>query len=71
MLQSIQWDASSYFEQLQTRGYAEDALQMTGPQEALLSGSCARENFRSGKVKHIFVGDSQMMVLRNAFHRLN
>ncbi|CAK0887014.1 unnamed protein product [Prorocentrum cordatum] len=71
MLQRNQWSASSYFEQLQTRGYAEDALQMTGPQEALLSGSCARENFRSGKVKHIFVGDSQMMVLRNAFHRLH
>jgi hypothetical protein len=71
MLQRNHWVASSYFEQLQAKGYAEDALQMTGPQDALLSGSCAKENFHLGKLKHIFVGDSQMMVLRNAFHRLN
>jgi hypothetical protein len=29
-----------------------------------------KDNFR-GKTKHIFVGDSQMMTLRNAFHRIN
>jgi len=70
MLQAANWDASKYFEQLQMAGYAEDALQMTGPDAAMLKSDCMKERFH-GRTKHIFVGDSQMMALRNAFHRLN
>jgi len=70
MLQAVSWDASKYFEQLQMAGYAEDALQMTGPDAAMLKSDCMKERFH-GRTKHIFVGDSQMMALRNAFHRLN
>jgi hypothetical protein len=70
MLQAANWDASMYFAQLQSAGYAEDALQMTGPDSAILKSDCMKERFH-GKTKHIFVGDSQMMALRNAFHRLN
>jgi len=69
MLQSVDWNAQKYFEQIQSRGYAEDALQMTAPEDAVLKSDCMKA-FK-GKVKHIFVGDSQMMSLRNAFHRLN
>jgi len=69
-LQESNWDAAQYFELLQANGYAEDALQMTGPKKAILSSDCMKEHFR-GRMKHIFVGDSQMMSLRNAFHRLN
>mmetsp|Transcript_104054 Transcript_104054/g.294501 ORF Transcript_104054/g.294501 Transcript_104054/m.294501 type:complete len:453 (+) Transcript_104054:121-1479(+) len=70
MLRAANWDAPTYFAQLQGAGYAEDALQMTGPDAALLKSDCMKERFH-GKTKHIFVGDSQMMSLRNAFHRLN
>merc|ERR1719262_1712109 len=56
MLQQADWDAHKYFDRLQMKGYAEDALQVSAPQD---------------RVKHIFVGDSQMMSLRNALHRLN
>jgi len=70
MLQAANWDAATYFAQLQGAGYAEDALQMTGPDSAILKSDCMKERFH-GKTKHIFVGDSQMMSLRNAFHRLN
>jgi hypothetical protein len=70
MLKKVNWDAETYFEQLQGAGYAEDALQMSGPARAVLKGDCMRERL-SGRMKHIFVGDSQMMALRNAFHRLN
>jgi hypothetical protein len=70
MLQAANWDATKYFEQLQMAGYAEDALQMTGPDAAILKSDCMKERFK-GRTKHIFVGDSQMMALRNAFHRLN
>jgi hypothetical protein len=70
MLQAANWDAATYFAQLQGAGYAEDALQMTGPDAALLKSDCMKERFH-GRTKHIFVGDSQMMSLRNAFHRLN
>jgi len=70
MLQAANWDASKYFEQLQMAGYAEDALQMTGPDLAVLKSDCMKERHH-GRTKHIFVGDSQMMALRNAFHRLN
>jgi len=45
-------------------------LQMTGPDSAMMKANCMKERFH-GKMKHIFVGDSQMMALRNAFHRLN
>jgi len=68
MLQKVDWDASKYFEQIQSSGYAEDTLQMTGPQDAVMRSECMKGR---GKLKHIFVGDSQMMSLRNAFHRLN
>jgi len=70
MLQAANWDAATYFAQLQGAGYAEDALQMTGPDAAMLKSDCMKERGH-GKIKHIFVGDSQMMSLRNAFHRLN
>jgi len=70
MLQAANWDAATYFAQLQGAGYAEDALQMTGPDAALLKSDCMKERFH-GRTKHIFVGDSQMMSLRNAFHRAN
>ncbi|CAK0840125.1 unnamed protein product [Prorocentrum cordatum] len=70
MLQAANWDAATYFAQLQGAGYAEDALQMTGPDAALLKSDCMKERSH-GRTKHIFVGDSQMMSLRNAFHRLN
>jgi len=70
MLRAANWDAPTYFAQLQGAGYAEDALQMTGPDAAILKSDCMKERFH-GKTKHIFVGDSQMMALRNAFHRLN
>jgi len=70
MLQAANWDAATYFAQLQGAGYAEDALQMTGPDAALLTSDCMKERSH-GRTKHIFVGDSQMMSLRNAFHRLN
>jgi len=70
MLQAADWDASKYFEQLQMAGYAEDALQMTGPDLAMLKSDCMKERSK-GRTKHIFVGDSQVMALRNAFHRLN
>ncbi|CAK0880376.1 unnamed protein product [Prorocentrum cordatum] len=70
MLQAVDWDAAAYFAQLQGAGYAEDALQMTGPDAAMLKSDCMKERGH-GRVKHIFVGDSQMMSLRNAFHRLN
>merc|ERR1719382_1674644 len=70
MLQAANWDATKYFEQLQMAGYAEDALQMTAPDAAILKSDCMKERFH-GRTKHIFVGDSQMMALRNAFHRLN
>jgi len=70
MLRAANWDVSTYFAQLQGAGYAEDALQMTGPDAAMLKSDCMKERFH-GKTKHIFVGDSQMMALRNAFHRLN
>jgi hypothetical protein len=70
MLDAAHWDAATYFAQLQGAGYAEDALQMTGPDAALLKSDCMKERFHS-RTKHIFVGDSQMMALRNAFHRLN
>merc|ERR1719343_751785 len=70
MLQAANWDAATYFAQLQGAGYAEDALQMTGPDAALLKSDCMKERVH-GRTKHIFVGDSQMMSLRNAFHRLN
>ncbi|CAK0799791.1 unnamed protein product [Prorocentrum cordatum] len=70
MLKAANWDAPTYFAQLQGAGYAEDALQMTGPDAAILKSDCMKERFH-GKTKHIFVGDSQMMALRNAFHRLN
>jgi len=72
MLKAANWDAATYFEQLQGAGYAEDALQMTGPDKAVLKSSCMREGGRlHGRMRHIFVGDSQMMALRNAYHRLN
>jgi len=72
MLQAANWDAATYFEQLQMAGYAEDALQMTGPDRAMLKSDCMREGGRGhGRTRHIFVGDSQMMALRNAYHRLN
>jgi hypothetical protein len=70
MMQLAKWDVSAYFEELEALGYADDALQMTGPQEALLKSNCMQEG-RQSKTKHIFVGDSQMMALRNALHRLN
>merc|ERR1719145_71573 len=70
MLKAANWDPATYFAQLQGAGYAEDALQMTGPDAAMLKSDCMKERFH-GRTKHIFVGDSQMMALRNAFHRLN
>jgi len=70
MMQLAKWNASAYFEELKTLGYADDALQMTGPQEVILKSDCMQEG-RQSKTKHIFVGDSQMMALRNALHRLN
>jgi len=70
MLEAANWDPATYFAQLQGAGYAEDALQMTGPDAALLKSDCMKERFH-GRAKHIFVGDSQMISLRNAFHRLN
>jgi len=70
MLQAVDWNAQKYFEQIQAKGYVEDALQMTGPQDAMMKSDCVKDKFR-GKTKHIFVGDSQMMSLRNAFHRMN
>jgi len=70
MMKAVDWSAEAYFQQLQGAGYAEDALQMTGPDRAVLKADCMKERF-IGKMKHIFVGDSQMMALRNAFHRLN
>ncbi|CAK0910838.1 unnamed protein product, partial [Prorocentrum cordatum] len=70
MLKAANWDPATYFAQLQGAGYAEDALQMTGPDAALLKSDCMKERAH-GRTKHIFVGDSQMMSLRNAFHRLN
>ncbi|CAK0903992.1 unnamed protein product [Prorocentrum cordatum] len=36
----------------------------------MLGSSCMQER-RQSRTKHIFVGDSQMMALRNALHRLN
>jgi len=70
MLQAADWNASEYFQMVQTKGFTEESLQMTGPQEAILKPDCMRETLK-GRLKHIFVGDSQMMSLRNAFHRLN
>jgi len=70
MMKAVNWNAEAYFQQLQGAGYSEDALQLSGPGKAVLKGDCMRERF-VGKMKHIFVGDSQMMALRNAFHRLN
>jgi len=70
MLQQSKWDPTTYFTSLAAKGYAEDALQMTGPQDAVLKTDCMKENIK-GRTKHIFVGDSQMMSLRNAFHRRN
>lgn len=70
MMQLAKWDVSAYYQELEALGYADDALQMTGPQEALLRSNCMQEG-RQSKTKHIFVGDSQMMALRNALHRLN
>jgi hypothetical protein len=70
MLEAANWDAAKYFTQLQVAGYAEDALQMTGPDLAMLKTDCMKERAH-GRTKHLFVGDSQMMALRNAFHRLN
>ncbi|CAK0897959.1 unnamed protein product [Prorocentrum cordatum] len=64
------WDVRAYFEELEVRGYADDALQVTAPQEAMLGSNCMQER-RQSRTKHIFVGDSQMMALRNALHRLN
>jgi len=73
LLQKADWDALEYFDSLQAGGYAEDSLRMTGPGDAILQSDCMKVHggSRAGKVKHIFVGDSQMMSLRNAFHRLN
>ncbi|CAK0807334.1 unnamed protein product [Prorocentrum cordatum] len=70
MLQEADWNASRYFDMLQTKGFSEESLQMTGPQDAILTSDCMKES-RRGRLKHIFVGDSQMMSLRNALHRLN
>lgn len=70
MLQAADWNASRYFEMVQAKGFTEESLQMTGPQEAILKPDCMKETL-NGRLKHIFVGDSQMMSLRNAFHRLN
>jgi hypothetical protein len=73
LLQKADWDVFEYFDSLQASGYAEDSLRMTGPKDAILKSDCmkVRGGGRSGRVKHIFVGDSQMMSLRNALHRLN
>jgi len=70
MMQAAKWDVGVYFEKLEALGYADDALQVSGPQEAMLQSNCMQEG-RQSRTKHIFVGDSQMMALRNALHRLN
>jgi len=70
MMQLTKWNASTYFQELEAVGFSDDALQMVGPQEAMLQSDCMQEG-RQSKTKHIFVGDSQMMALRNALHRLN
>jgi len=71
LLQKADWNAFEYFDNLQASGYAEDSLRMTGPRDAILKPDCMKvRGGRTDKVKHIFVGDSQMMSLRGAFHRL-
>mmetsp|Transcript_104039 Transcript_104039/g.294460 ORF Transcript_104039/g.294460 Transcript_104039/m.294460 type:complete len:426 (+) Transcript_104039:62-1339(+) len=70
MLREANWDPQRYFDALQAKGYGEDALQLVGPQNAIMKSDCMRPRAVS-RIKHIFVGDSQMMTLRNALHRLN
>jgi len=70
LMQESRWTPSRYFERLAAMGYVDDALQMTGPQVAIMQSNCMKER-RQGRTRHIFVGDSQMMALRNALHRLN
>jgi len=70
MLRDANWDPQRYFDGLQAKGYAEDALQLVGPENAIMKSDCMRPRAAS-RIKHIFVGDSQMMTLRNALHRLN
>jgi len=69
MLHAVDWSAQKYLEQIQSVGYVEDALQMTAPEDAILKSDCMKDG--KGRMKHIFVGDSQMLSLRNALHRLN
>ncbi|CAK0886831.1 unnamed protein product [Prorocentrum cordatum] len=70
MMQLAKWNVGTYLDKLEELGFADDALQMNGPQEAMLKSNCMQEA-RQSRTKHIFVGDSQMMALRNALHRLN